>query len=266
MNRDTKDQGEFLHAARLVPDGREGNIVYARTLRRGEEDTGQKVTVNAGERLVIRKGRLVLDSREIDAQSEKEAGGYAPVANTVWTWYQIAGEELTYFLLIFSLARRIDAAHSLWASGVEELDRARSEEGILKRARLFKALSTAESAIIALHRGITMFDLLNLEHKLGLDIPKSVEKIRAVVRDMRNAFEHIDERAQGKINASGKIHVNALTIFNQPEFENSSILRYTTHSLNFEKDLLAALLDSRELIMEAIDVRAASKDHSNGKW
>ena len=62
---------ELLFYGRLVPDGREGNKVYARSLRPGEEDTGEGVNLNAGDELVIRPGGLVINSDEIDALSPK---------------------------------------------------------------------------------------------------------------------------------------------------------------------------------------------------
>ena len=68
---------ELLFYSRLVPDGREGNKVFARSLRPGEEDTGEGVNVRAGEQLIIRARGLVINSDEIDALSPKGYGGYA---------------------------------------------------------------------------------------------------------------------------------------------------------------------------------------------
>ena len=67
----TQDSSDLLYMSRLVPDGREGNKVFARSLRPGEEDTGEGVNVRAGEQLVIRAGGLVINSDEIDALSPK---------------------------------------------------------------------------------------------------------------------------------------------------------------------------------------------------
>ena len=92
-----------------------------------------------------------------------------------------------------------------------------------------------------------------------LEVPDSVHKIRDAVWGMRNAFEHIDERAEGRVGRSKDVELDALTIFDQPDFIESSVLSYKTHSLNFEEDILSALLDCRELIMDAIDARAESK-------
>ena len=39
----------------------------------------------------------------------------------------------------------------------------------------------------------------------------------------------------------------------------ASILRYKAHELNFESDVITALVDCRELIMDAIDARTKQK-------
>ena len=66
-NDSNQKDDDLLFASRLVPLGRKGNIVYARSLRPGEEDTGEVVHLKAGEELVIPAGELIIDSREIDA-------------------------------------------------------------------------------------------------------------------------------------------------------------------------------------------------------
>ena len=101
-----------------------------------------------------------------------------------------------------------------------------------------------------------------------LAVPNNVQRIRDAVSEMSNAFEHIDERAEGRVGKSTGMPSNALTIFDQPDFIESSVLSYKTYSLNFQGDVLSALLDCRELIMEAIDARAASgtkDDHCKGE-
>ena len=79
---------------------------------------------------------------------------------------------------------------------------------------------------------------------------------------MRNAFEHIDERAEG-IDGKGNFDAETLTIFNQPNFVESSILRYKDCDLNFESDVIAALIDCRELIMAVIDLRSKERAGNN---
>ena len=61
--------GDFLLAGRLVPLGRKGNIVYARSLRPGEEDTGEGVHVKAGEQQLDHpaRGELIINTRSASA-------------------------------------------------------------------------------------------------------------------------------------------------------------------------------------------------------
>ena len=260
-NDSNQTADDFLFAARLVPIERKGNIVYARSLRPGEEDTGESIHLKAGERIVIPPGELILNSREVDAYyNHAGTGGYAPVANTVWTWYQIVPEDRGFFLYFFALARRTDAAHALWASAIQARDDAREAKGIPQRQGALNALATAEMEVIALHRCFEMVYGLIEKFCPGLQVPDSVDKIRAPVMEIRHAFEHIDERAQGKINRKNT-HPNALTIFEQPDFVNSSVLQYKTFTLNLETEVIAALLDCREFIMNAINKRAARKTH-----
>lgn len=250
--------GEFLTSGRIVPVRREGSKVFVRTLRHGEEDTGEAVNIRAGDSVIFEPGALVIDSRQIDAQSAQGFGGYTPVANTVWTWYRIVGEEVTFFVFFFALARRVDAAHGLWALAIQERERAKEEGALPRRTGFLNALATAEVAIIALHRGFVMIYSLIDKFQLDIEVPQGVKKIREVVREMRNAFEHIDERAEGRIGRSKEFDPEALTIFDQPDFVDSSMLRYKGYSLNFEEEVLAALLECREFIMSAMDARAST--------
>ena len=259
MGIDAKEQqqGDFLFGGRIVPVGREGNKVFVRTLRHGEEDTGETVRLRLGERIVFRAGDLVIDSRQIDAMSPKGLGGYAPVANTVWTWYRIASERADFLFFFFALARRLDAAHALWALAVKERDQAKEEGGIPQRSGVFNTLATAEMAIVALNRAINMANTLIKEYCPDLELPASVQEVQGTILEMRNAFEHIGDRAQGKVNRTKISYKDAWSIFNQPDFIEESMLRYKEHSLHFDKDVIGALLDCRELIMQAIDSRAA---------
>ena len=249
----------FLLGGRLIPIKREGNKVFARTLRFGEEDKGETVHLNAGDQLIIPAGELVINSRAIDADVKKGLGGYAPVANTVWTWYRIVGEELGYFLFLFSLARRIDSTHLLWTHAIGELEDARTKYGIPERMGFYGALGVAEATIIALHRGIDMAFSLIDQFSLDIEISDNIESIRNTIKEMRDAFEHIDSRAKGRVGMQEKEDPDALTIFSQPDFMESGILSYKEYSLNFHDDIIEVLLQCREFIMQTIDARVKSK-------
>ena len=119
----------------------------------------------------------------------------------------------------------------------------------------FNALAAAEVAIVALGRCYRMVNALVEKHCPELQVPDSVAKTQEAILEMRNAFEHIDERAEGKV-GGGRLVAGALTIFDQPDFVKASILRYRGHQINFETSVITALVDCRELVMDAIDARA----------
>ena len=255
MSEENKqDEGEFLFAGGVALSRREGKNVYLRSLRPGEQDSGEGVRIEAGESVLFDAGDLSFNSRQVDAfLSSPGPDGYAPVANTVWTWYHIVPRHVGFFLFFFSLARRADAAHALWTAAIEARDEARKESGTSRRHAAFKALATTEMTVIALHRCFEMMYGLVDKFCPGLPIPASVNTIRPAIKEMRDAFEHIDDRAQSRINQRGTVHPDALTIFNQPGFVHSSVLRYKAHALNLETEVIAALLDAREFIMKAIE-------------
>ena len=192
------------------------------------------------------------DLRDIDEYYNPIGmGGYRPVANTVWTWHRFSQEQQAYFLFFFALARRTDAAHVLWVAAIEARDQARNEAGIPHRQGQFNALAAAEVAIVALGRCYRMMRTLVEKYCPGMELPDAVANTNKAVREMRNAFEHIDERAESKVDRR-KVDPDALTIFNQPDFVSASILRYKSYESDFETDVLPALVACRELIMNAL--------------
>lgn len=260
-NDETTPLGTPLVTSRVVPVRREGNRVYIRTLRYGEEDTGESVKLRAGDKITLEAGALEIDTRQIDAIAAKGLGGYAPVANTVWTWYSIVPDQLQFILFFFSLARRLDATHTLWSQAIRERESAKEDGAMPQRIGFLNTLATAEVTIIALNRVIMMVESLTEKYCSDLEVPGSVRKIQEAVRQMRNAFEHIDERAEGKGDKNTSVQ-DAVSIFFQPEFIPSSRLRYKDFSLDFNEDVLKALLDCRALVMKAIDSRAALRKAS----
>ena len=145
----------MLLSLRVVPDGRDGNVVYGRTLRWGEVDDGSGVEIREGEHFKIRKGRLSVDLEHVDSLSEPGRWGYAPVTNTIWTWYQLGkNPDPAVYLALVSLARRVDTAYALWAMMMAERESMSDGLGFgpAGRASIFKAWGAAEVAVIAVHR------------------------------------------------------------------------------------------------------------------
>ena len=77
---------DIIVGVRVVPTGKEGNVVYARTLNANESDLGERITLQVGEHLVCPAGSLKVTIDDVERYAEPGPDGYAAVTNTVWTW------------------------------------------------------------------------------------------------------------------------------------------------------------------------------------
>ena len=252
LNLGSDDQ--LLLSGRLVPAGSDENTVFARSLRPGEKDSGEAVHVPAGKRLVIRAGHLSFRSDEIDARSPKGRGGYAPVADTIWTWYRFMGaKDQSLLMTLLAAARRLDATHVFWSATMDALEESAALDGIERRSTLFRALAMAEVTVISLSRGVEMLYCLEERFGLGLQIPEEIVALRGTLRRMRNALEHIDDRAVGE--AKDGTADQAMSIFFQPLFVDKGVLTYAGEGVMFATGVPVALCHCREAIMSVIDLR-----------
>ena len=249
----------FIVGLRVVPAGRNGNEVYGRTLNTGEPDDGKGITLNVGDRLIYPDGSLKITLKDVDQYAQVSPGEYPPITNTVWTWSRIPppheSEEFSNYTL--ALARRLDQAHALYVQVMQKLDSRQEETGIPARNQAFNALADSESMCLALSRAISMIS--NASDKIGLEIsvPPGLQTIEKPVTAIRDAVEHIDERALGV--ARRETPADALSIFDQGDLVTSRVLSYAEYSLSLPLDVLPNLVKARQLIYEAIENRADTK-------
>ena len=242
-------ENDTLMGVRVVPAGRDGHIVLGKTLNHGEPDSGEYISVREGERLLFPVGSVKITIRDIDRENVPGPDGYAAVANTVWTWLQVGPEpDANLFRFLAAAARRLDTAHALHVNALGQLGTRPDEPFIKTRARLFEALGYAELMCVALNRAIGMVNNIPVEFSVQTDVPQSADAISLALTDMRNAIEHIEDRAFGKVR--GKPDLHALSIFDQAEFFSSGVLRYGDHSLDLRGDIAPALISSRRFIFE----------------
>ena len=242
---------DTIVGVRVVPGGRSGREVYGRTLNSGETDTGEGITLNSGDTLVFPPGDVKISLGDVDRYAEKGPDGYAPVTNTVWTWLQIPPySDETFFHYYLAASRRIDIAHSLYVSALHELGVRNEEPFIRTRARVFNALGTAESMCIAINRAFMMIRNSPAQFSVTTTVPQEVDALYDDVRAIRNAFEHIDERAMGRARQEGQ--ADALSIFNQADLISSGVLRYAGHSINLRTEVIPALLAARRFVYDVL--------------
>ena len=114
---------DLVHAMRVVPVRREGSVIYARSLRHGEEDDGRRVHIRPGDTVSFEAGAIVAELDAIDAREATESG-YVPLAGVLSAWFHLGPEDWMAELVRYALAaaRRLDMANEL-------LIRARAIEG-----------------------------------------------------------------------------------------------------------------------------------------
>lgn len=98
---------------------------------------------------------------------------------------------------------------------------------------------------IALHRTVRILQ----RRSLALQLPASVSKKKKALAEIRDALEHIEERAVGRVRKEDR--PEAVSIFDQRDFVSRGVLTYSSHSLDLRLEALPMLIDLRRKIFEA---------------
>lgn len=243
---------DYLTGMRIVPDRQEGNIVYGRSLRRGEIDNGARIHVWPEDELRFEPGSIILELEAIDDTERLGKTGYVPITPVLWTWFRAGTHDDTKVRYLLAAARRLDAA----ALRLAEIEKMRSElhdqmeQPLVLRRTLFKLIGNVESAVIALGRACDMIvkagDLLV---SCNVAAPSSIASRHVALTDIRNAYEHIEDRALGQVKE--RPHPDALTVFDQSELLAHDRITYALHSLDLKQDVPPMLADGREFLKKA---------------
>jgi hypothetical protein len=243
-------EDDCLVYTRVVPDGREGTVVYARSLLPGEQDDGRAILLEpeSGERLVFRPGAIRLSIDDADRLAKTEPDGYRPITNTVWTWLRFGPIlDVRLFRHLLASARRLDGTYVLFAEIVRTMNDM-SGTYIARRARLFRALATAEIFVVALGRTMDLLDGFRENFSAPIPVPTILDSKKQSVRELRNAFEHIDDRALGQVR--GRASPEALSIFDQRSFIQEGKLTYAGYSLDVREGVIHMLTEARQYILD----------------
>ena len=255
---------DALIGVRVVPVGRDGNKIIVKTLNHGEPDTGESVRRGPGESLLLPPGNMRITIQDIDKENTPHPDGYAALSNTIWTWLQTGrSPDPVLFRFLFAAARRLDTAHDVCADALDQLAQRPDEPFIKSRARLFRALGYAELMCVAFRRATRMITLIPNEFTVSAAVPKTVDAIVPPLKEIRDALEHIEERAFEIVNDRGDLGPDALTIFDQGDFYSLGVLRYGSHSLDIKADVVPALISARQFIFNVAVEKAGSSMTNN---
>lgn len=247
---------------RVVLEERDGETVYVRTLRRGEPDDGRRVHLRPGEKLVFQSGAFQVDLDDLDEQFSSDVDGYAPLTNTIWTWVSIRyeGGEHVGVLYVLAAARRLDAAAASWSRVLAELptveELTKTSSNPTTRAMIFQLVADMELAIIALGRVTDMIARAATAIGADVPVPEIILKRSKTLKEIRDAFEHIDERAMGQVHRQPS--ASATSIFRQHRLLEDRIIAYGRHEVSFD-EVTQVLAESRRFLKDvAATLRAVS--------
>jgi hypothetical protein len=224
--------------------------IWLRSLKPGEPDPPERVRVPWGYTVTVDPGSIVLDIDRIDGMTPTGADGYAPLANTIWTWMNLQQtpgvDALARFLL--AAARRLDVAHRCFDSVRADMDRLNAESaGPNIRAVVFEIVGQVEIMVIALSRAVDMAVKLNSVVPITTTVPLSVFAAKSTLTIIRDAYEHIEDRALGRVRNTA--HKHALTIFDWTSLLREDAITYGDQRLEL-RDVPGLLIDTRRYLKE----------------
>ncbi len=243
---------DFLTGARIVPVRREAHEVFARTLRRGEQDNGDRVHVRPGDRVTFEEGAVVV---ELDALDDSEAAAYpdgkfVPLTPALWTYFAFGERDQVKVRYVLAAARRLDAAVILFGEVERRITELRQDgqPGPIIRRSFFGLVSAVETAVVALGRVCDMVVRASALVGATTPVPPAIVAKRVDLQEIRNAYEHIEDRALGRVRQ--KPHPNALTIFNYEALLRDGHVTYADHALDVEVDFPKLIAEAREFLKD----------------
>jgi hypothetical protein len=201
--------------------------------------------------VIFDPGSVVVEVEWIDRMFEPDEDGYAPLTNTIWTWMSIAPTaetaSLTRYLL--AAARRLDVAHRRFQRIRQDLDDFdESAPGPHLRLALFEIVGEVGITVVALSRAVDMALRLIEVAPITSPVPKSLTEASSTLAALRNAYEHIEDRAKGEI--FGKPDSKALTIFDWTSLFQDNAITYSDRRLELSEVPLL-LIDTRNFLKVA---------------
>jgi hypothetical protein len=248
ISHHTTEEGAegYLLWQRILPIREEPGKVFARTLRYGEHDDGRRCHARPGDDLVVEDIRIELDY--VDEFEGQGVDGYVPLTPVLCTWMSFGtshSEEKRRYLL--AAARRLDQAQTLFQR-IDELRQTDPEGAPAVRRVVFELVGAVELATVSLGRAVDMCMQAGTLIGATATVPADITTRCAAVREVRNAYEHIEDRALGNVRSAP--HPDALSIFDHGRVVIDGVIAYGAHQLDLANDVPQLIAAVRKFLKD----------------
>ncbi len=246
-----------MFSLRVVPEGRADGVVFGRTLRHGELDDGRRVHVRPGESFSLAPGAVAVALAAIDdyyrqVDSSRPEGCLA-TALRVWFGIGSHDEASEMRMLTVAAAHRLDAAEHLLRRAAHVRYSMKDEDDLRAAqlvAKVDELIHLVQEGIVATARCIALVERGTEAAVFAFRLPSAVLLHKAAIKDLRDAYEHIEERAFGRVGIRGVSDERALMIFDHEPLVRSGVIEYMDHHLDL--DVLPDVLDGCRLAIRAL--------------
>jgi len=255
------DTSGFVVGVLVVPTARHGDTVTARVLGPDEVDDGRRVHVPPN-------GNLMLESIDIHIEhlDRPDGGGgpATPLAPILWRWFQLSDtpvQSTSKSRYLIAAARRLDLALGLFSdvdllvAGMASWDAA-AVAGPERTRQVLELAGKVELASVALSRAVEMAASCPTTLAGSPAVPSRLEEVRPGLTAIRNAYEHIEDRA---FNLKGQrqkvVDTDALALFDFPALIADRRISYGEHKLGLSEQVPALLSITREYLKRVASVQ-----------
>ena len=151
---------------------------------------------------------------------------------------------------VLAAARRLDTAHRSFERIHQRLDTFDANgPGPVVRLEVFEIVGDLETAVVALSRANDMAMQVGGLATITTPIPSSLTQMSTGLTKIRDAYEHIGDRAQGNVNRKPDSQ-QALTIFDWTSMLAERVIAYADERLALA-DVPQLFLDTRTFLKAA---------------
>jgi hypothetical protein len=180
--------------------------------------------------------------------------GYRPIANSMWRFARLGSSpSQVEAMYVLSAARRLDTSHAQFEHVREQLASINQHVGsIAWWDRVWTLLGDAEVAMISLHRALDMAAHLRKRLDIDIELPGFVASKRRDVREIRDAYEHIDARVFGQALRRGELvhDSKALEAFEFGPLLVERRFRYGRWSLRIDDEATRLMVETRDYLLK----------------